>query len=146
MNLAIDPDELIQALTFVMETGRSGWYLDRETGDVLLDHEDGEELPEDFEDDPRYINIEALPSYEEFGVMEEFLDTLPTGRVADDLARALAGRKPFRHFKDVLFDYPDARQAWFAFRDAAYLRLAAEWCEDHGIKPVWRGRDDGGKG
>lgn len=142
MKLAIDPDGLIEALTFSMDASGAAWYLDRETGDVLLDHEDGDEMPEGFEDDPRYLHIEALPSHVEYGVMEDFLETLPAGRIAEALARALAGRKPFRHFKDALFDYPDVRQTWFTFRDAAYLGLAAEWCEEHGIEPVWRGRDD----
>jgi hypothetical protein len=39
IQLAIDPGELIQALTFSMEISGASWYLDRETGEVLLDHE-----------------------------------------------------------------------------------------------------------
>lgn len=35
-----------------MDISGASWYLERETGQVLLDHEDTEDLPEDFEDDP----------------------------------------------------------------------------------------------
>ena len=138
IQLDIDPDELIQALTFSMDISGASWYLDRETGQVLLDHEDSENLPEGFEDDPRYISIQQLPSHQAYEAIRNFVDGLPEGRAADALQRALEGRKPFRHFKDTLLDYPEIREAWFQFEHEAQLRMAAEWCRDYGIEPVWR--------
>ncbi len=57
--LEIEADDLINALTWDMESVGGGRYLDRETGQVLLDHEDSEDPPEDFEDDPRPRDLHA---------------------------------------------------------------------------------------
>jgi predicted nucleotidyltransferase len=43
------------------------------------------------------------------------------------LERAIEGRGAFRRFKDTLFEYPELREAWFAFRDARARRHAVEW-------------------
>lgn len=138
--LSIDADDLVYALTTRFETSDAAWYLDRETGDVLLDHEASEDLPEDFGDDPRYLYIEPMPAHLAYEVMADFVATLPGGPLAKALDRALQGRKPFRHFKDVLLDYPAERVAWFKYSDAENLGLAEAWCRDHGIEPIWRAR------
>jgi len=50
---------------------------------------------------------------------------------------ALNGRKPFRHFKDALLDYPELRDRWFAFEDTRLNRLAEAWCDEQGITVAW---------
>ena len=136
--LEIDPDDLIAALTFRMEVSGASWYLDRETGNILLDSPDLDELPAGFEDDPRYLFIQQIESHDAYEIMQDFVDTLAAGRAADALQRALEGRKPFRHFKDTLLDYPELREDWFKYEQEAELRQAAEWCRDYDIEPVWR--------
>jgi len=76
--------------------------------------------------------------------MQDFLDTLPEGRLADALQHALEGRKPFRQFKDALLDYPETRESWFRFKGDYELRQAAAWCAEHDIEPVWRRKMGGG--
>ncbi len=136
--LEIDPDDLIQAMTWTSEMLENSFYLDSETGVVLLDSPDGDELPEDFGEDPRYIYIEPTESHLAYEAMQDFVDTLPEGRLADALQHALDGRKPFRQFKDALLDYPEARESWFRFKGDFEMRQAAAWCEEHDIEPIWR--------
>lgn len=136
--LEIDPDDLIQAMTWTSEMLENSFYLDSETGAVLLDSPDSDELPEDYGDDPRYIYIEPTESHLAYETMQDFVDTLPEGRLADALQHALAGRKPFRQFKDALLDYPEARERWFRFNGDFEIRQAATWCEEHDIEPIWR--------
>lgn len=138
--IAIDADDLIQAMSWSLDLmgGDGGWYLDTETGDVLLVSDAVDDLPEDIEDNPRYLWIEQISPDESYRIMEDFVDTLTDERAAQSLSRALEGRKPFRRFKDTLFDFPILREAWFAFEHEARLRLAEEWCEDNGIAAEWR--------
>ncbi len=142
--LEIDPDDLIQALGSHSDSLEIRWHLDSETGAVLLDSPDGDDLPEDYGDDPRYLYIEPTESHLAYEAMQDFVDTLPEGRLADVLQHALDGRKPFRHFKDALLDYPEARESWFRFENDFEMRQAAAWCEEHEIEPVWRRKTGGG--
>lgn len=135
--LKINREDLIEALTTRFEVVEGQWYLDTETGDVLLDVDGAEDLPVDLHDNPRYRGIDPIPSHESFRLMEDFVDTVPDTKAAARLARALEGRKPFRRFKDELMDFPDLREAWFQFLDATHTRLAQAWCKDNGIEPEW---------
>jgi len=135
--LKIDRDDFILALTSDVTDLEGGWYLDRETGGILLDADDGEDLPEDLRDNPRYLLIDAIPSSESFGIMESFVDSLEDGEAARHLAGALDRPKPFRRFKDALFEYPDLRERWFAFENEVHGQMATQWCKDNGIKPEW---------
>lgn len=137
-SLAIDPDDLLFALSSGAPYQEPLWYLDRETGAVLLDHEDSDDLSEDFGDDPRYLYIEPFESSRSYEVMQDFVESVPESRAAEALQRALDGRKPFRHFKDALLDYPDLREQWFQYEREAQLRMAMRWLDDHDIEPVWR--------
>lgn len=138
-SLKINLDELTQALTtrFDMEDG--GFFLDTETGDILLKTDGiGEDLlPKDLEDNPRYLLIDPLASHESFQIMEEFVDSLGDTKDADRLRDALNRRKPFRQFKDTLHDHTDLSDAWYAFEQKELARLAGEWCEGNGIEAEW---------
>lgn len=136
--LTIDLDELIEALTFRFELSESQNFLDLETGEIVFVCDEIGEPPEDIEDGTRYRLIEPIESHQAFEIMEDFVDTLAPGKAKDRLSRALDGRKPFRHCKDTLLDYPDVRQAWFQFERAAHRRLAEEWCHDQGIEVEWK--------
>ncbi|HLF98024.1 MAG TPA: UPF0158 family protein [Methylococcaceae bacterium] len=135
--LKINREDLIEALTSRFEIVEGQWYLDTETGQVLLDGDGVEDLPEDLHDNPRYRGIDPISSNDAFRIMEDFLATVSDAKAATRLARALEGRKPFRRFKDELLDLPELREAWFQFRDAAYARLAGAWCKNNGIEVEW---------
>jgi len=49
------------------------------------------------------------------------------------LTDAINGGKLFRRFKDILTDYPDLRDEWFKFEEAAYREAAQRWLKENGI-------------
>jgi hypothetical protein len=136
--LRIDADELIMALED--NSGMAECYLDRETGEVLrvsgaLLGDEDEEFTARIEADPgRYVFIDPIPSSAGFETMSDFVETVTDIEARRALERALAGRKPFRAFKDALLDYPAERANWFRFKDAAFRRHAEAWLADNGIE------------
>ena len=136
--LVIDVDELMMALEGRGQGIRD--YLDLQTGEVLwvassdytgVEDETQKEIEKDLD---RYRPIDPLPSHVGWEVMSDFVESLRPGKIQDDLERAINGRKPFRRFKDVLFDYPDTRDAWFAFEKKAFVQLAEDWLKEQGIE------------
>ena len=124
----------LEDLTVAMEDNFEGiaWYLDKETGKVVLVSEgkieEEEELAQQIEQNPdRYVFVERVESHEGFRIMEDFIDSLPESKAQDDLADAIRRRKPFRSFKDALSFYPDIREQWFAFHEEALAQMAREW-------------------
>src|SRR5438093_9023322 len=109
--LKINRDELIDALTVRFEITEDGWYLDTETGKVLLNSDAADDVPEDIEDNPRYLWIEPIASHESYRIMEDFIATVNDAKAAARLAHAIDGRKPLRCFKDALLDFPALREA-----------------------------------
>lgn len=135
--LTINRDELILALTFRFEQIEAGSYLDTSTGNILLVGEGADDVPENIEDDPRYIWIEPIDSHDSYRIMEDFIATVEDPVAATRLDDAISGAKPFRRFKDALYDFPSLRDAWFEFENTADMRLAESWCAENGIDADW---------
>lgn len=137
LKLKINRDDLIQALTFRFEITDGTWYLDKETGDVLLQAEGAEDLPEDLEENPRYLPIDPIESRVGYRIMEDFVATVADARMAGRLQGALEGPKPFRRFKDALLQAETLREAWFEFENSAHQEIARQWCAENDIEPEW---------
>jgi len=136
--LKIDFEELLLALEGCpgeeIET-----YLDTETGEILLLHDDldeVEEIRERIEADlsERYRLIEPMDSRESFRIMEDFAVSLPESEIKSRLFDVLARGKPFRHFKDTVHSDLSLRDQWFAFRHDALAQYARDWLESIGIQ------------
>src|SRR5262249_47423778 len=117
--------------------------LDLRTGEVLLipaDHfGDDDDWPSEEQIEHDYdaghlLSIEPLGSDIEYGWMVEFVSSVTDRRLRDRLDAALAGRRPFRRFKDTLHDDTRAREQWFAFRDARLRGAAEAWLVEHEIE------------
>jgi Uncharacterised protein family (UPF0158) len=77
----------------------------------------------------------ALPTkydIHEWEIMRDFVNSVESSRIQEELARAIHGRGAFRMFKDTLYRHK-IEKAWYAFRAAAWRRIAIAWCEEHGI-------------
>jgi len=135
-SLKIKLDDITDALTTRFDMAEGGFYLDTETGDILLSTEgiDEDDLPEDLENNPRYRLIDPLASHESFQIMEDFVDSLGDTKEAGRLQEALNRRKPFRQFKDILHDHTNLSDVWYAFEKLELKRLAEKWCEENGIE------------
>jgi hypothetical protein len=129
----VDRRSLAEALED--QSSETTWWFDPDTGDSepYLDPVytglDEEEHPSD----RGLIAIEPIPSQDAYGDMEDFIGRVRDPRARDLLERAIAGRGAFRRLKDTLLDFPDLRQAWFAFHDARMERRAIEWLADQGL-------------
>ena len=101
------------------------WWFDPATG--TLEPRFAGDLGNPPDTDTGLIRVDPLPSVVGYRDMEDFAARVREPRTRDLLERAIAGRGAFRRFKDALLDYPDLRQAWFAFHDARGERRAIEW-------------------
>ena len=132
--IVIDGEELIIALESNDPDGR--FYLDRETGEVHVEINEaveGEEI--DFTTE-RFVLIEPVPSDVGWRIMRNFIESLPAGPAATQLARAIEGKSAFRRFKGVLLNYPKLREQWFQFHADAFYTIAEAWLRDAGIEAV----------
>lgn len=89
-----------------------------------------EQICEGFIED--FIPLPGQYDINEYRMMENFIYELPSGRNQDKLEQAIRGKGAFRRFKDCLYEV-DLEKNWYAYRDAAYEKIAREWCEKHGI-------------
>jgi hypothetical protein len=139
--LKIDLQDFAMALAWNSFTHDSAHFLDTETGEVhfIGPGMDEDLIPPDFEDNPRSVRIDALESSEAFSIMEDFVEALGDTKMARRLAAALERPKPFRRFKDALFDDPALREAWFAFELEAHRQIGTRWCAGRGIEAEWVG-------
>ncbi len=136
--IVIDGEGLIIVLESNDPDGR--FYLDRETGEVHVEINEavvgvveGEEI--DFTTE-RFVLIEPVPSYVGWRIMRNFIESLPAGPAAMQLAHAIEGKSAFRRFKDVLLNYPKLREQWFQFHADAFYTIAEAWLRDAGIEAV----------
>jgi len=136
------------------------YYLDKETGEVIVlleeifryAEEDQDKVREDlpdwqkeqvklaqdilFKNPDRYICIPKRPSYEGYNLMVEFAEKVEDELLREKLSIALDGKGAFRRFKNVIADYPDYREKWFKFRDEKMNKKVIEWLNSIGIEPV----------
>jgi yecA family protein len=139
-NLPVDLDELALALEHNDSGyGLAAYWFDTGTGDVLFvssDLEEDQEIRDQIGDDTsgRFVRVASINSREAFRMMEDFLQTLPAGRVRDKLEASLRGPRPFRRFEESVTD-EKVREQWFAFRHQAVRRAAIAWLADLRIHP-----------
>jgi hypothetical protein len=109
------------------------WWLDTETGEVVLWNDYFEEQGEPRPDTLGWRAIDPIPSHEGYQDMEDFIQRVRNPQARDLLERAIAGRGAFRRFKDTLLDFPEVRQAWFRFHDTRVERRAISWLADEKV-------------
>jgi hypothetical protein len=139
MELAIDFEML--EVAFTDHSPEAVWVLDTATGDVIHIW-DGDPEPEvtaeEAEKDARYLAIEPDESSHGFRDMSDFAATVTELRLREKLERALAGKGPFRRFKDALLDHAEDRQRWFAFEKERLEFRMRSWLGARGIQALSR--------
>lgn len=83
----------------------------------------------------RYKHIPKQDSHDGYQDMQTYIGSLEDGYLRELLEVAIHGSGAFRRFKDVLGRYPEARQAWFKFRDEREKRRMTDWLAEEGIEP-----------
>ena len=82
--------------------------------------------------DSDFIELPDQFEIHEYSIMERFCFSVSDERVQNALLRAIKGRGAFRHFKDRIFE-EGVQEDWFAFREKAFKRIAADFLESQGI-------------
>jgi hypothetical protein len=133
--LKIKLEDFIGSLSNNYDFG-GGEYLDQESGEIIINFDNEDELPEDFFDNARYQLIEPLLSSESFQIMQDFVDQLQDNAAAKQLQKALNGKKPFRNFKDAVYEV-DVADEWYQFEHERLKASAEDWCKNNGIQVEW---------
>lgn len=102
------------------------FYLDLDTGDVVVPGFEEDLDMEDIEAG-NYAYIDRIEAYESYRHMEDFTVSLPDGPARRALEQTLIRSKPFRHFRDAIENFPDEREAWLGFKDAAMREVIVRW-------------------
>ena len=122
--------------TIMMTDQDSKYFLDKETGGIELLNEmimSSEEYQElcDRLDEHGFYRLPTQYEIRDYDIMEAFAYTL-SGTDKQKLLNALQGRGAFRRFKDTV-NYLSLSERWYSFQDKAYMKMAAEWCEENDI-------------
>jgi hypothetical protein len=86
--------------------------------------------------DENLVEVPHTDSADAFELMRDFLDQVDDQAAQQALAQALSGPKPFRRFKDALFNFPGVREKWFAFQTQQAEATARRWLIDLGVEPI----------
>jgi hypothetical protein len=130
--------DAFEAVGFSSGFGENAAYLCRETGKILLQFasdDDGEELPEDIEDEDKYIPI---PDKRELDLGKPLALAFAREFLPDDCHKVremFSRRGAYARFNDLL-DYRNVRQQWYEYRDKAEEEALRAWCKDNSIEVV----------
>ena len=134
-------EEVIEALDSV--SPEMEFYYGTKTEEILMifdgmvNGDDNKELIEEIENSwiEDYIPLPDQYKINEYSMMEDFVYEQTTGKIQDQLERAMQGRGAFRRFKDKLYDL-DLEEKWYTYRDKVYEKIARDWCEKYKITIV----------
>jgi hypothetical protein len=138
--LKIDLSEL--ELAFDNSSWEAEYYLDRETGDIILigsmitDITGITQQIEDVSNRERYLQVPHADSREEHSNMERFAASVQDTALRQRLDVALKGKGAFRRFKDALLDYPSERERWFRFQADRVQQRILDWLDSEDIEPI----------
>jgi phage-related protein len=123
-------DELVTA--YLDNNFEHPYYLDVQTGEVILNMDEvyTGEPGIDWDDDEnidRYIDVPKIDSNEAFYVMTKFAKSTESDP-EEKLFDALDGRKPFRRFKDFLYEL-DLWDEWNDFEYKYAEKMIRSWVE-----------------
>lgn len=142
ISLPVSLDDVAEAMSMTMRDTIE-WYLDTQTGEVLMissDMTEDDEMREAIEEnaDERFQRIPEMEPHESYEIMEDFVATVEDGGLRLRLSDAIAGKGAFRRFKNVLLDVPTERERWFAFEADRQRQGAIDWlCSIH-IISTWK--------
>lgn len=138
--LKIDLGEL--ALAFENASWEAEYYLDRDTGDIILissmitTSSGITQQIQNVTDKNRYLQVPHAVPRDGFRDMERFTETVKDTVLRQLLNTAINGKGAFRRFKDVLHDYPPERERWFRFQADRVQQRVLEWLDSEDIEPI----------
>ena len=111
-------------------------YYNPEKDEIFLSNigEDGnltkDEIDELFEES---IILPTKYEINEYQMMGDFIETIESPEINNNLQRLIQGKGAFRRFKDYCAEM-DIIQDWYKFRDERYKEIAIDWCKQNELK------------
>jgi hypothetical protein len=135
VHLSIDFEDLVEA--FEWSDVMHHYFIDTKENTLIYINEDldedAEEQLEKMQDD-RYLIIPPRLPQDNFVIMEMFVsEKIQDASIAERFNQVLERKKPFKNFKDLLLDYPDLREQWFAYKDRNLRNETINWLCDANI-------------
>lgn len=138
--MAVRFEDIESAFEFVSfdQVGMHQAILDKETGKVYLHSEydfmDGEKLPEDIDDDEKYVEI---PHKNELDLGRELVfafasEHLPKKDV-ERVGAIFRKRGAYSRYKDFL-EERNLLERWYEYEARTPEKALREWCEDNEIE------------
>jgi hypothetical protein len=96
----------------------------------------GEEPPEDWEDEKRWLEMSFAGSADGWHDMSDFIATVEDGELSEQLDEAIRGRGAFRRFADRLRPHEPEWTRWRLFKDERDLGRARAFLAEAGYRPT----------
>jgi yecA family protein len=116
------------------------YYFDTRSGEVLFLSQDRGVDPHGWKkisgNVDRFVEIEPMSSRKGYEIMEDFVAKLPASPIREKLQWSLEGTKPFRRFKDTIYEDQQARNLWAEFHNETMRNVAKEWLAERDVEPV----------
>ena len=84
----------------------------------------------------RYFRIPERRSSLAFQTKTAFTELVENPVLKEKLSAALDGKGAFRHFKDVLLDYPKERKRWHGYNAKVLKKEIIQWLNSISVDPV----------
>lgn len=84
---------------------------------------------DDEESEERYVAIPKMDSSEAYKLRESFAESLENEKVAEKIYHALSKKKPFRHFKDALYEM-ELWDEWNSFEQEYAKKEIENWLKE----------------
>ena len=107
-------------------------FYNKKTGEFDF-YTDEDDTDADKFKDKVWMATPPQQDFDEYHIMEDFVNTVSDPHKNELLCVALEGAGAFRRFKDTLYRV-DLTNEWYAFKRKAYIEIAKWWCEKNGIK------------
>lgn len=83
----------------------------------------------------KYIPLPNQFEMDDYKMMADFIDQLPSGKTQESLTRAIRGRGAFRRFKDTVC-LLEIEEEWYNFQEECYSKIARDWYHRYGIRVI----------
>ncbi len=132
----------LEQISDILDSDESeGFYgsIDRETGEVIVGHQDYDvsldlEIdPETEEFEERYLTIDYNGSSSAYDDMVNFINTVSDVKLKNRLQNAINDKKPFVNFKSIIKASKEV-QRWYDFKSECCYERAKKWLADNNIE------------
>ncbi len=125
----VDLTELAYAFGDPRVYATHAWYIDRDSGEVVL-------FSNETPDAERYLYVPPRATRETLACMRRFAETVDDWALRAQLLAALASPGPLRRFKDALLASSRVRDRWLDFERDEMRAYCTEWLATHGISAL----------